>query len=119
MDGIPRAVVTVNGTIPASPIIAYKGQEMVIHVKNHLLTKSITIHWQGLHQRETPFMDGVAYNTQCPIGAGQMFTYKFTVSHLPTRISSVQFFSRIEKFGLFHPAYSHSDPRSLYKSSGS
>lgn len=119
MDGLPRAVVTVNGTIPGSPIIAYKGQEMVIHVKNHLLAKSITIHWQGLHQRETPFMDGVAYNTQCPIGAGQMFTYKFTVSHLPTRISSVQFFSRIEKFGLFHPAYTHSDPRSLYKSSGS
>ena len=87
MDGIPRAVVTVNGTIPASPIIAYKGQEMVIHVKNHLLTKSITIHWHGLHQRETPFMDGVAYITQCSIGAGQMFTYKFTVftvSHLQT-----------------------------------
>lgn len=79
MDGIERAVIAVNNSIPGPPIIAYEGQELVVHVKNHLLSDAITIHWHGLHQRGSPFMDGVAYVTQCPIEAGQTFTYRFQV----------------------------------------
>ena len=79
VDGTDRGVITVNKTIPGPPLIVYEGQELLIHVRNHLLSESITIHWHGLHQRDTPFMDGVAFVTQCPIGAGQKFTYKFKV----------------------------------------
>ena len=81
MDGIERAVIAVNNSIPGPPIIAYEGQELVVHVKNHLLSDAITIHWHGLHQRGSPFMDGVAYVTQCPIEAGQTFTYRFQVGY--------------------------------------
>jgi len=42
-----------------------------------LLSDSAAVHWHGLHQKGTPWMDGVAYITQCPIGPGQTFTYKF------------------------------------------
>ena len=82
MDGIQRTVIAVNGSVPGPPLVAYEGQELVIHVRNKLLSESITIHWHGLLQRGTPFMDGVAYITQCPISAGQKFTYKFSVNRV-------------------------------------
>ena len=82
MDGIQRSVITVNNTIPGPPIIAFENQDLVVHVTNHLLSDAVTIHWHGLHQRGTPFMDGVAYVTQCPINAGQMFTYRFQVLNI-------------------------------------
>jgi len=78
MDGYMRAVIAVNNSIPGPPIIAYEHQTLIVHVKNHLLSESITIHWHGLHQRGTSYMDGVAYITQCPINPGQKFTYKFS-----------------------------------------
>lgn len=53
--------------------------QAVIHVRNKLLSDSAAIHWHGIHQRGTPWMDGVGYITQCPIGPGQTFTYKFKV----------------------------------------
>ena len=45
-----------------------------------MLSDSAAVHWHGLHQKGTPWMDGVAYITQCPIGPGQTFTYKFKVN---------------------------------------
>ena len=79
MDGIQRTVIAVNGTVPGPPLVAYEGQQLIVHVTNKLLSESITIHWHGIFQRDTPFMDGVAFITQCPISAGQTFTYKFKV----------------------------------------
>ncbi|XP_065678987.1 LOW QUALITY PROTEIN: uncharacterized protein LOC100210525 isoform X1 [Hydra vulgaris] len=76
-DGFERVVLAVNNTVPGPPIIVYEGQLLIIQVTNNLLSDSITIHWHGLHQVGTPFMDGVAYITQCPIAAGQTFTYRF------------------------------------------
>ena len=49
---------------------------------NKLLSDSTSIHWHGLHQKGTPWMDGVAYISQCPIGPGQVFTYKFKVTKI-------------------------------------
>ena len=56
--------------------------QVVIHVKNKFLSDSAAIHWHGIHQKGTPWMDGVAYITQCPIGPGQTFTYKFKVQYI-------------------------------------
>lgn len=36
-----------------------------------------TIHWHGMRQRKTPYMDGVPFITQCPIAAGDTFRYSF------------------------------------------
>ncbi|ESO89918.1 hypothetical protein LOTGIDRAFT_124140, partial [Lottia gigantea] len=70
-------VIVANGTLPGPPIEVYEGQNVIVHVKNKLLSESTTIHWHGLHQRGTPWMDGVAYVNQCPIGPDQSFTYRF------------------------------------------
>ena len=40
-------------------------------------SESITIHWHGLHQKGTPYMDGTPYVTQCPILPQDSFRYQF------------------------------------------
>ncbi|CAE1312425.1 unnamed protein product [Acanthosepion pharaonis] len=78
MDGYSesRLVVAINGTIPGPAIEAYIGQTVIVYVENHLYASDVTIHWHGLHQKGTPFMDGVPYVTQCPIvnGRGRFYS---------------------------------------------
>lgn len=73
----PRFVIVANGSLPGPAIEVYYGQDVVIHVRNKMKSEGTTIHWHGLHQRDTPWMDGVAYVTQCPIQPGASFTYRF------------------------------------------
>ncbi|KAL3853270.1 hypothetical protein ACJMK2_016825 [Sinanodonta woodiana] len=73
----PRLVTVFNGMFPGPPIIVYRGQNIVVHFKNKLKSEAATIHWHGLHQPGTPWMDGVPFVTQCPIHSGQNFTYRF------------------------------------------
>ncbi|CAE1312421.1 unnamed protein product [Acanthosepion pharaonis] len=86
MDGYSesRLVIAVNGTIPGPAIEAYIGQTVIVYVENQLYSSDVTIHWHGLHQRGTPFMDGVPYVTQCPIGPSQSFAYKFKLTQTGT-----------------------------------
>lgn len=72
-----RLLVVANYTLPGPDIIVYEGQTVVIHVKNLLHSDTVTIHWHGLPQVGTPYMDGVPFVTQCPIESGQTFTYRF------------------------------------------
>lgn len=39
----------------------------------------VSWHRHGIRQLQTGWADGPAYITQCPIGAGKSYTYKFTV----------------------------------------
>ncbi|KAL3851968.1 hypothetical protein ACJMK2_015658 [Sinanodonta woodiana] len=73
----PRLVAAVNGKVPGPPIIVYEGQTVTVHVTNKLKSQTATIHWHGLHQKGTPWMDGVPFVTQCPLHPGQVFTYTF------------------------------------------
>ncbi|XP_041379560.1 laccase-2-like [Gigantopelta aegis] len=73
----PRLVLAVNGTIPGPPIDVYEGQTVIVHVKNLMTSATTSVHWHGLHQPGTPWMDGVGFITQCPIQPGQSFTYRF------------------------------------------
>lgn len=79
-----RMVVVANGTLPGPPIIAYKGQVLVIRVKNLLPSDTVSVHWYGIEQKGTPYMDGVSFITQCPINPGQTFTYTFRVDESGT-----------------------------------
>lgn len=77
-DGFHRRMATVNGQYPGPLIEANKGDTIVVNVNNRL-NRSQSIHWHGLRQLATPFMDGVPGTTQCPIRAGESFTYRFSV----------------------------------------
>ncbi|KAI1839472.1 hypothetical protein JX266_014317 [Neoarthrinium moseri] len=77
VDGVERAVMTVNGQFPGPTIIADWGDWVVVHVTNSLQDNGTSIHWHGLRQEMTPSEDGVASITQCPIAPGDSYTYRW------------------------------------------
>ncbi|XP_021372474.1 L-ascorbate oxidase-like [Mizuhopecten yessoensis] len=83
-DGSYKILYTVNGKFPGPSIVVYEGQEVVVHVTNALLMEGVTIHWHGIYQRGTPWMDGVDMVSQCPISPGQSFTYRFIADPIGT-----------------------------------
>ncbi|OWF49127.1 L-ascorbate oxidase [Mizuhopecten yessoensis] len=72
-----RLVIAINRRFPGPMITAYEDQTVIVHVRNMMHTDSTTIHWHGMHQQGTTYADGVAFISQCPLGHGQEFTYKF------------------------------------------
>lgn len=75
-------MLAINDSIPGPPIVVYQGSTVIVHVTSHV-EDPITIHWHGLDQRGSFFMDGVPALSQCPILNGQTFTYKFQVLDPP------------------------------------
>lgn len=57
------------------------GDTISVDVINQMMGESTTIHWHGMHQTDTPFMDGVPMITQCPIPPHTTFRYTFTADH--------------------------------------
>ena len=51
--------------------------QIVVHVINKLSTDIVTIHWHGIHQYGSFWMDGTPYLSQYPILPHQSFTYRF------------------------------------------
>ncbi|THV50112.1 hypothetical protein BGAL_0164g00030 [Botrytis galanthina] len=76
-DGVSRYVQTINGSIPGPTIIADWGDNVVVHVTNSLATNGSTIHFHGIHQKNTNQNDGVPSVTQCPIAYGDTYTYRW------------------------------------------
>ena len=72
-----RVAIAVNGLVPGPTLVVHEGQVIVANVINELLTESVSIHWHGMHQRNTPWMDGPTHISQCPIGPAESFQYYF------------------------------------------
>ena len=53
------------------------GDWIEVTVHNGLTTEGTTIHWHGFLQTGTPWYDGTATVSQCPIAPGVSFTYRF------------------------------------------
>lgn len=77
-DGFKRNVLVINSQFPGPLIEANDGDTLNIRVTNKL-SSALTIHWHGIFQRDSPWMDGVTGVTQCPIPAGASFTYTFKI----------------------------------------
>ncbi len=75
-----RLFIAVNGRIPGPTLVVTEGQFVIVKVTNKLTSEGITIHWHGMHQRKTPWMDGVAFVSQPPIVPGAEFTYIFNAT---------------------------------------
>lgn len=78
-DGVSRHVVAVNGTIPGPTLTADWGDNVIVHVTNHLddIKNGTSIHWHGIRQNFTNQNDGVPSITQCPITPNNTMTYKW------------------------------------------
>lgn len=59
---------------------------VIVDVTNAMDRELLTVHWHGLHQVGTQYMDGAPYITQCPIVPGDSFRYEFLASPHGTHI---------------------------------
>ncbi|KAH6678764.1 multicopper oxidase, partial [Plectosphaerella plurivora] len=80
-DGYEKPVIRVNGQSPGPIIEANTGDTIRVFVNNQMPTESTTIHWHGIDQRNTTWMDGVHGISQCGIPPGESFTYEFTITN--------------------------------------
>ncbi|XP_047072457.1 putative laccase-5 isoform X1 [Lolium rigidum] len=74
-----KSIPTVNGQFPGPKLVAREGDRLVVKVHNHI-NYNVSFHWHGLRQLRNGWADGPSYITQCPIQAGQSYTYDFTVA---------------------------------------
>ncbi|KAI8716741.1 Multicopper oxidase [Fusarium sp. LHS14.1] len=74
-----KSMILVNGQTPGPLIEANVGDTIRVKVNNLMLNESTTIHWHGIDQRDTVWMDGVFGITQCGIPPGETFTYQFDI----------------------------------------
>ncbi|KAJ7520874.1 hypothetical protein O6H91_19G027100 [Diphasiastrum complanatum] len=78
-DCVEKVIIAINGQYPGPRIRAQAGDTIVVELENGLPTEGVVIHWHGIHQFGTPWYDGTAFVSQCPINPGETFTYKFVV----------------------------------------
>ncbi|KAJ3062675.1 laccase, multicopper oxidase, benzenediol:oxygen oxidorectuctase, partial [Rhizoclosmatium hyalinum] len=78
-DGFAMDMMLANGQIDY-PIVVNRGDTVVVTVFNNL-NVSTAIHWHGMFQKGTPWMDGAAMVTQCPIQPGDIYVYEFKVGN--------------------------------------
>lgn len=80
-DWISRQVIGINGQWPCPTIEGTVGDTVTITVTNSLGNQSTGLHFHGINQKGTPFMDGPTGVSQCPIPPGGTFTYTFQASN--------------------------------------
>ena len=78
--GEARWAATVNGSVSGPTIFAMEGQELAVEVANEFMAgaRASSVHWHGMFQKGTPFMDGVPGVSFCGILPGKSFLYNFT-----------------------------------------
>ncbi|CAK7214492.1 hypothetical protein SEUCBS140593_002200 [Sporothrix eucalyptigena] len=77
-DGFDKPMILVNGQSPGPLIEANVGDTIRVVVYNSMSSDSTTVHWHGIDQRNSAWMDGLYGVTQCGIPPGEKFTYEFT-----------------------------------------
>lgn len=75
-DGVERGFMAINRKFPGPTIEICQGDLLVVDVDNHMTGTSTSIHWHGILQPMTNYMDGVAMVTQCPITYYTSFRYQ-------------------------------------------
>ncbi|CAE6085428.1 unnamed protein product [Arabidopsis arenosa] len=68
-----------NGSLPGPTINVREGDTLVVNVINNS-TYNVTIHWHGVFQLKSVWMDGANMITQCPIQPSNNFTYQFDIT---------------------------------------
>lgn len=77
-DGVYRPMILINNQFPGPLVECNEGDTIVVKVENKAINAT-SIHFHGLFQNGTNFMDGTVGVTQCPIAPGSNFTYEFVV----------------------------------------
>lgn len=78
-DGFWKPMILVNNQSPGPLIEANTGDTVRVTVNNHMPNASTSLHFHGIDQRGTTWMDGVAAVSQCGIPPGAAWTYEFVL----------------------------------------
>lgn len=81
-DGVEHLMYAVNGEYPPT-VRVLPGEDVEITVVNKLSSQAMSIHWHGQHHIDTPWQDGAAMFSQCPIPPYTEWTYKFKANKSP------------------------------------
>ncbi|XP_045781984.1 laccase-2-like isoform X1 [Maniola jurtina] len=76
-----RPTLTINNLTPGPSIKVCLHDIVIVKVKNKVPNQDVTLHWHGVEQKGTPYMDGVPMITQCPIVYGSTYEYAFIASN--------------------------------------
>ena len=77
-------------------------KKVVVRLKNDMLNEATTMHFHGVLQRNTPWMDGAGDISQCPINPGESFTYRrvymkvMGLSHYNHRLAIIDMSRHVE-----------------------
>lgn len=104
-DGFYRGVIFINDQFPGPTIRANVGDAINITVVNHLLDSTVAVHWHGISQHGTPFMDGAAMVTQFPSVPLQSFQYQVRSVPAPSRFSCREGFRAANALDFFLTSY--------------
>ncbi|KAH9295283.1 hypothetical protein KI387_038871, partial [Taxus chinensis] len=74
-----ETVIAINGQYPGPVITAKVGDTIIVEVENGMPTENVVVHWHGIRQIGTPWNDGTASISQCPILSGEKYNYTFVV----------------------------------------
>ncbi|KAJ3573559.1 hypothetical protein NPX13_g4657 [Xylaria arbuscula] len=78
-DGIHRPMMLINDQFPGPLIEINEGDVVIVKLLNKA-SNATALHWHGIFQNGTNWMDGAAGVTQCPIVPGQSYKYEFNVT---------------------------------------
>ena len=78
-DGFSRPVIGINGEWPCPQIDVDVGDRVTVDLHNGLGNQSTSLHWHGIHQKGTGFMDGASGAAGCPVPPGSSIIYDFEV----------------------------------------
>ncbi|CAF1097119.1 unnamed protein product [Rotaria sordida] len=76
-DGYPKLVYVFNDSLPGPVLHVYQNQTVRIRIHNDFPTESLSVHFHGIRQVNTPESDGVGRITQLSILSGSSFQHEF------------------------------------------
>ncbi|PCH00943.1 Multicopper oxidase, type 1 [Penicillium occitanis (nom. inval.)] len=115
-DGVNKSVILINDQYPGPLIEADWGDTITVTVTNNIdvgTEEGVTLHWHGLTQKNTPWMDGVPGVSQCPIVPGGSFTYTFQADQFGSSWYHSHYSAQYND-GLFGPIVIHGPVQSGY-----
>jgi hypothetical protein len=74
-NGVLRPIALANHMLPGPAIYLCAGDTIQVHIHNELKEKT-SIHWHRMSLKDTPWMDGTSWVTQCPILPNTDFNYR-------------------------------------------
>ncbi|KAG4222039.1 hypothetical protein PC116_g29486 [Phytophthora cactorum] len=81
-DGFGRPVIGINDVWPCPIVEADVGDFVSINLNNQLGNETTGLHFHGINQISSNFMDGAVGTNQCPLPPDHAVNYRFYVSNL-------------------------------------